>query len=441
MTTAEQQAEHQIRTPKKTQKAFKQKPKKANPMITPERKADLEKQQYRIVGNHSVVKVCSWTKLILVIFIIILILAGLTFTSKEKCEKMEVEKDSVNFKYDDNNKIIEKTIEFYKEGKLMSQDNYTYEYDDKGNIMTITLKSKGPQTTLAKKKIYRFYYNQTEKGLIRETMKSYFENGSFVGKEERLIRQIYSDLKPNETMMPKHFIEKINRYLVYFEDHIYELVKENKKENLRKSWLVRTKYHDNLPVKIVIENNDPSFYLDQIKITYAHEKGRVIERIEQKDFNHQNKNKKTKRIQRFKYDEEGDIIRFTEQSYIRGKLHSNRTYKYDKQNNQIEDDIYIHEKDSPVAYRKTSKYLFDNEGRLIEKRMNEYDIYLEKNKTELANNEIEKYYLNDAGELTKSEFEKGTWNKKYTGLDVIEKKDEKGRLKEKIRINWKLTCN
>ena len=31
-------------------------------MITPERKADLEKQQYRIVGNHSVVKVCSWTK-------------------------------------------------------------------------------------------------------------------------------------------------------------------------------------------------------------------------------------------------------------------------------------------------------------------------------------------------------------------------------------------
>ena len=31
-------------------------------MITPERKADFEKQQYRVVGNHSVVKVCSWTK-------------------------------------------------------------------------------------------------------------------------------------------------------------------------------------------------------------------------------------------------------------------------------------------------------------------------------------------------------------------------------------------
>jgi tRNA wybutosine-synthesizing protein 1 len=31
-------------------------------MLTKERKEDFEKQQYRIVGNHSLVKVCSWTK-------------------------------------------------------------------------------------------------------------------------------------------------------------------------------------------------------------------------------------------------------------------------------------------------------------------------------------------------------------------------------------------
>ncbi|MBT3450476.1 4-demethylwyosine synthase TYW1 [archaeon] len=31
-------------------------------MITPQYKEDLEKQQYRIVGHHSAVKVCGWTK-------------------------------------------------------------------------------------------------------------------------------------------------------------------------------------------------------------------------------------------------------------------------------------------------------------------------------------------------------------------------------------------
>ena len=31
-------------------------------MLTPEAKAELEKQQYRIVGDHSAVKVCGWTK-------------------------------------------------------------------------------------------------------------------------------------------------------------------------------------------------------------------------------------------------------------------------------------------------------------------------------------------------------------------------------------------
>ena len=31
-------------------------------MLTPESKAELEKQQYRIVGKHSAVKVCLWTK-------------------------------------------------------------------------------------------------------------------------------------------------------------------------------------------------------------------------------------------------------------------------------------------------------------------------------------------------------------------------------------------
>ncbi|MBI2125389.1 4-demethylwyosine synthase TYW1, partial [Candidatus Woesearchaeota archaeon] len=31
-------------------------------MLTPEAKAELEKQQYRIVGSHSAVKTCGWTK-------------------------------------------------------------------------------------------------------------------------------------------------------------------------------------------------------------------------------------------------------------------------------------------------------------------------------------------------------------------------------------------
>lgn len=31
-------------------------------MVNSERKQEFEKQQYRVVGNHSVVKVCSWTK-------------------------------------------------------------------------------------------------------------------------------------------------------------------------------------------------------------------------------------------------------------------------------------------------------------------------------------------------------------------------------------------
>ena len=31
-------------------------------MLTPEIKEDLEKQQYRIIGSHSAVKVCGWTK-------------------------------------------------------------------------------------------------------------------------------------------------------------------------------------------------------------------------------------------------------------------------------------------------------------------------------------------------------------------------------------------
>lgn len=31
-------------------------------MLTKEKKEEFEKQQYRVVGNHSVVKVCSWTK-------------------------------------------------------------------------------------------------------------------------------------------------------------------------------------------------------------------------------------------------------------------------------------------------------------------------------------------------------------------------------------------
>ena len=31
-------------------------------MLTPEAKAELEKQQYRIVGSHSAVKICGWTK-------------------------------------------------------------------------------------------------------------------------------------------------------------------------------------------------------------------------------------------------------------------------------------------------------------------------------------------------------------------------------------------
>src|SRR3990172_2924898 len=30
--------------------------------LTPASKALLEKQQYRIIGNHSAVKVCGWTK-------------------------------------------------------------------------------------------------------------------------------------------------------------------------------------------------------------------------------------------------------------------------------------------------------------------------------------------------------------------------------------------
>src|SRR3989338_357194 len=32
------------------------------PMLTPAAKAELEKQQYRIVGSHSAVKTCGWTK-------------------------------------------------------------------------------------------------------------------------------------------------------------------------------------------------------------------------------------------------------------------------------------------------------------------------------------------------------------------------------------------
>jgi tRNA wybutosine-synthesizing protein 1 len=31
-------------------------------MLTKEAKKELEKQQYRIVGSHSAVKVCGWTK-------------------------------------------------------------------------------------------------------------------------------------------------------------------------------------------------------------------------------------------------------------------------------------------------------------------------------------------------------------------------------------------
>src|SRR3989338_5458713 len=31
-------------------------------MLTPAAKAELEKQQYRIIGSHSAVKTCGWTK-------------------------------------------------------------------------------------------------------------------------------------------------------------------------------------------------------------------------------------------------------------------------------------------------------------------------------------------------------------------------------------------
>ena len=31
-------------------------------MLTPETKAELEKQQYRIIGDHSAVKTCGWTR-------------------------------------------------------------------------------------------------------------------------------------------------------------------------------------------------------------------------------------------------------------------------------------------------------------------------------------------------------------------------------------------
>lgn len=33
-----------------------------NDMITPEKRLDFERQGYRIVGNHSLIKVCEWTK-------------------------------------------------------------------------------------------------------------------------------------------------------------------------------------------------------------------------------------------------------------------------------------------------------------------------------------------------------------------------------------------
>ena len=31
-------------------------------MLTPQAKAELEKQHYRVVGSHSAVKTCGWTK-------------------------------------------------------------------------------------------------------------------------------------------------------------------------------------------------------------------------------------------------------------------------------------------------------------------------------------------------------------------------------------------
>ena len=33
-----------------------------NKMLTEKAKQELEKQQYRVVGDHSAVKICGWTK-------------------------------------------------------------------------------------------------------------------------------------------------------------------------------------------------------------------------------------------------------------------------------------------------------------------------------------------------------------------------------------------